>query len=430
MKIAFLITGSGGSFYCSNCYRDMLYFRAVKKTPGVTASAIPLYLPPEKIYREEGFDANVFFGAISLYLRERVSFLEQMPTFMDKILDSPPLLKIAARRAGTTRTEGLEDITLNMINGAHSSRDKEVARLVKYLVASGKPDVIHLSNALIIGLARQIKKLLDVKIVCSLQNEDDWINDMAEPFQSQAWKMIGEEAANVDAFISPSIYYKDFFTARTGLSGNNIHTVPSGIEIPLFTESRKINTEPAIGFFSRVSYHNGFDKIADAFVALKKQEPFKNLTLHVCGGYTSDDKPFIAEQIRKIKESGFKSSVKIYPEFIGSSKQDFLNSIDVMSVPVRKYDAYGLYILESNAAGIPVVQPSTGAFPEILGRTGGGILYQNDTVTELSDNIARLLNDKKLAAGLGEKGKVNVREKLTLEHMASQLQMVYKTIQV
>ena len=48
MKIVYLITGSGGSFYCGNCYRDMLYIRAIRKVPGITAKAIPLYLPPDK----------------------------------------------------------------------------------------------------------------------------------------------------------------------------------------------------------------------------------------------------------------------------------------------------------------------------------------------------------------------------------------------
>jgi len=428
MKIAFLVTGSGGSFYCSNCYRDMLYFKAVKNVEGITANAIPLYLPPDKMYTESGFDSNVFFGAISLYIREKIHFLEQMPSFMDKIFDSPPLLKIAAKQAGTTRTEGLEDITLNMISGDHSPREREVKRLVKYLISIGKPDVIHISNALIIGLARQIKELLDVKIVCSLQNEDDWINEMAEPFQTQAWKMIGDESVNIDAFVSPSRYYKDFFIDKTGFAGENIYIVPSGIDLQAIVETKKTNPAPAIGFFSRVSYHNGFDKLADAFIILKKMPQFRDLTLHVCGGYTSDDKPFISDQIKKIKKNGFSGSVKIYPEFIGSSKQDFLNSIDIMSVPVRKYDAYGLYILESNAAGIPVVQPATGAFHEILEITGGGVLYSPDTVDELVTNLKNLLPDQTRLKEFGRLGKNAVKEKLSFDKMSSGLIKVYETI--
>jgi glycosyltransferase involved in cell wall biosynthesis len=428
MKIAFLVTGSGGSFYCSNCYRDMLYFRAVKMAEGATATAIPLYLPPERMYSESGFDSNVFFGAISLYLREKVPFLEQMPAFMDKILDSAPMLRIASKRAGTTRSEGLEDMTLNMISSNHSSREKEVERLVKYMVSNGKPDVIHLSNALIIGLAKQIKSLTGVKVVCSLQNEDDWINDMAEPYQSLAWKMIAGESENIDAFISPSNYYRNFFISKTGIQADKISVVPSGIDTPEFPDRKRNENGPAIGFFSRVSRHNGFDKLADAFIAIKSEKEFSDITLHVCGGFTADDKPFISEQISKIKEHGFKSSVHIYPEFVGSSKQKFLSAIDIMSVPVRKYDAYGLYILESNAAGIPVVQPATGAFPEILEMTGGGILYDPDTVDELAVNIKLLLRNKELAGSYGKKGSIAVKDKFTMSHMSSDLLSMYTSL--
>lgn len=425
MKIAFLVTGSGGSFYCSNCYRDLLYFRAVKMSPRISATAIPLYLPPEKAYIESGFDTNVFFGAISLYIREKIHFLENMPSFIDKVLDAPPLLRFASKRAGTTRTEGLEDVTLNMIDGNHSSREKEVERLVKYMIYNGKPDVLHLSNALIIGLARQIKNLADVKIVCSLQNEDDWINDMAEPFQSKAWKMIGAESEYIDAFVTPSIYYRDFFAGKTGISTEKIHVVSSGIDAGSASMSMKKTIEPAIGYFSRVNYHNGFDKLADAFIILKRERGFSSLTLHVCGGYTADDKHFISEQIKKIKESGFKSSVKIYPEFQGESKADFFNSIDLLSVPVRKYDGYGLYIIESNAAGIPVVQPATGAFPEILEKTGGGIMYSPDTVEELVRNIEKMLKDKSGLKELGCRGRENVIKHFTLDVMSGELESLY-----
>ena len=71
---------------------------------------------------------------------------------------------------------------------------------------------------------------MDVKIVCSLLNEDDWIDEMAEPYQSDAWKLIGKEAPNVDAFLTPSNYYKDLFISKTGISGNNFHVVPLGLD--------------------------------------------------------------------------------------------------------------------------------------------------------------------------------------------------------
>jgi glycosyltransferase involved in cell wall biosynthesis len=428
MKIVYLITGSGGSFYCGNCYRDMIYLRAIRKVKGISASAIPLYLPPDETNIESGLDKNVFFGAISMYLREKVPFLRKMPSFLDKLFDSAPMLRMAARRAGTTRTEGLEEMTLNMIKGEDAFPEQELQRLVNYLTSDGLPDIIHLSNALIIGLARQIKKKLDVKIVCSLLNEDDWINEMAEPYQTKAWKLISREATNVDAFLTPSVYYKDFFLSKTGISGHNFHVIPLGFDPGELTKIEKKDNYPSVGYYCRINSQNGFDKLVDAFIQLKSSNNLPGLTLHVSGGYTGDDKPFISEQIRKIKASGFKSFISIYPEFQGNSKLEFFSNIDVMSVPVRKHDGYGLYILEANAAGVPVVQPATGAFPEIIRRTNGGITYSPDNVAELSAGLLELLKDNDKRSSLGKEGKENVIKELSLEKMSEGLSLVYNSL--
>jgi glycosyltransferase involved in cell wall biosynthesis len=149
------------------------------------------------------------------------------------------------------------------------------------------------------------------------------------------------------------------------------------------------------------------------------------LTLHVCGGYTGADKHFLSQQIKKIRENKLEKSVKIYPEFQGDKKIEFFHNVDIISVPVRKYDGYGLYILEANAAGVPVVQPATGAFPEIIEKTKGGIIYSPDTVSELSSSLQKLLKDRDLLTTLGETGKKMVRQELSLDRMSAGLSEVY-----
>jgi len=406
----------------------MLYVKAIRKVPGVITRAVPLYLPPDRQNVRDGFEKEVFFGAISMFLREKVGFLKNMPPFMDKIVDSVPLLKLAARQAGATRTEGYEDLTLSMIEGDNAFRKHEVDRLVRYLIKDGKPDVIHLSNALILGLARQIKQRMNVRIVCSLLNEDDWIDEMAEPYQGNAWKMIAKEAIHVDSFITPSSYSKELFKRKTGLNCSNVHIVPLGFDPEKSDNFKTDSVHPALGYFSRVNAHNGFDKLTDAFINIKEKDLVPGLTLHVCGGFTGDDKPFISDQIKKIKTHGFQKSVKIYPEFLGNKKLEFFASVDVISVPVRKYDGYGLYILEANAAGIPVVQPATGAFPEILEMTEGGLTYSPDNNEELVNTLVKLLNDRDLQKILGEKGKQNVESKFSLEKMSIALSGIYNRL--
>lgn len=426
MKIIYLITGSGGSFYCANCYRDMLYVRAIRKVPGVEARAIPLYLPPfEEKAVQNIFDRNVFFGAISMFLREKVRFLRNMPAFLDRLLDIRPLLKLAAHQAGTTSTEGYEELTISMIEGDNAFRKNEVDRLVRYLMREGKPEIIHLSNALILGIARQLKKRMDIKVVCSVLNEDDWIDEMREPFRSRAWQMIAREAVYVDTFITPSNYFRNLFISKTGLKGDNIEVVPIGYDPELKPETRIVRTPSSVGYFCRVSHQNGFDKLVDAFIELKKKNTIPGLSLKVCGGYTGIDKPFILEQVRKLKNAGLGKSVTIYPEFKGDAKQKFFNDVDVITVPVRKYDGYGLYILEANNAGIPVVQPATGAFPEIVEKTGGGIVYTPDDVTELALNLERLMSDRDLLLRLGETGQKNAGGLFSIARMSDGLSAVY-----
>ncbi len=403
----------------------MLYVRAIRKVPEIVVKAIPLYLPPDRTSVDNSFDRNLFFGAISMYLREKVRLLRNMPSFFDKFLDSSLFLKLAAKQAGTTSTEGYEELTISMIEGDNAFRKTEVDRLVKYLMKEGKPDIIHLSNALILGIARQLRKRIKVKIVCSLLNEDDWIDDMAEPYRSRAWEMIAREAVYVDTFITPSNYYKNLFISKTGLKGDNLIVVPLGFDPEQFTITKNDLHYPSVGYFSRVNHHNGFDKLVDAFIDIKTKGLIPDLTLKVCGGYTGADKPFISKQIRKIREHHLEKSIKIYPEFQGTKKIEFFQDVDIISVPVRKYDGYGLYILEANSAGVPVVQPATGAFPEIIEKTGGGIVYMPDTVEELSSNICKLLKDRELLSRLGNRGREGVKQELSLDKMSEGLSEVY-----
>jgi len=426
MKVTYLVTGSGGSFYCGNCHRDMLYVSSIKKSGGIDISAIPLYLPPINEEYGEEFENPVFFGAISLYLRDKIKLFEHMPSFLDKILDAPPLLRIAAKKAGTTRTEGLEETTIAMIKGDDPSREKEIARLSKHICSHGQSHIIHLSNALIIGLASQLRRSCNVSIVCSLQNEDDWIEEMREPYRSEAWRLIGEESVNVDRFVAPSQYFKDFVIARTGIPGDKIDVVPSGLDPTRIEIPGRNGSLPAIGYFSRLSYQNGLDKLVDAFIMIREKDEIPGLQLHLCGGYTGDNRHFIKEQFRKIKDRHLDGDVKIFSSFHGKQKDEFFDSIDLMSVPVRKHDAYGLYLLEAAAAGVPVVQPATGAFPEIVRNTGGGITYEPDTVESLAESIVKMMADRDSLRELGISGFDSTRKRLSTGSMAKQLISVYR----
>lgn len=97
----------------------------------------------------------------------------------------------------------------------------------------------------------------------------------------------------------------------------------------------------------------------------------------------------------------------------------FYEACDVLSVPARQSEAFGLYVIESMAAGTPLVQPSCVTFPELIEETGGGILYGPNTVGALADALEPLFGELRRLRMLGEAGRRVVRERFTDATMAS-----------
>ena len=75
-------------------------------------------------------------------------------------------------------------------------------------------------------------------------------------------------------------------------------------------------------------------------------------------------------------------------------KIEHLRGLTVLSVPVRYPEAFGLYTIEAMAAGVPIVQPNHGAFPEIIEHTGGGATYNSNNPEALADALKPWLNDR------------------------------------
>ena len=100
----------------------------------------------------------------------------------------------------------------------------------------------------------------------------------------------------------------------------------------------------------------------------------------------------------------------------------------MLSVPATYQEPKGLFLMEAMAAGIPVVQPRVGAFPEIIDKTGGGLIVEPGDPAALADGILALAQDPALADRLGRAGAAGVREHYTLASIADQVEAVYREV--
>jgi len=424
MRIIHIIPGSGGTFYCGNCLRDSKYVVALRKM-GHEVIKVPMYLP---LFADEHdlHDIPVFYGAISIYLKQLYPLFEKAPGWFDKLLNSKPMLKMAAGMAGSTRAKGLSEMTISMLKGEHGYQHEELDRMIDWIRHHYPADVVHLSNALLSGLAPRIREKLGVPVFCSLQDEDVWIDVMKPEFREEAWNLMHENARSIDRFISVSNYFSTFMKQRIRLPDYKVKTIYLGID-PADYEYIPISGKPRnIGFISRMCEENGLDILVEAFISLKDRQGFQDVNLILTGGSTGDDKHYINKLKKRIDQSGLHNQVEILENFEEEGRKEFFRKISVVSVPVRIGEAFGLYLLESMASGVPVVQPALGAFPEIILKSGGGITFEPNKPEILAESLANLLSDQKLLAGLSQAGYEGVHRYFDIFTHARELVTAYE----
>jgi len=398
MKILHIIPGSGGSFYCGNCMRDSKYVPALKAL-GHDVVKLPMYLPLFANVEEEN-DTPVFYGAVSIYLKQLYPIFRKAPKWVDTLLNAKPLLKLAAKYSGSTDAKGLEDMTISMLMGEEGLQSEELERMVDWIVDHYKPDVIHLSNALLLGLAPTIKRRLDTVLICSLQDEDVWVDVMDPQFRDRVWGLMQKAVEHVDGFVAVSDYYAARMKESMKIPVEKLTSIHIGVDPADYFPHPIENKKRTIGYVSRMCHENGLDILVDAFIGLKKRTDFKDVTLMITGGSTGVDTKYLNELKALIKKNNLTDQVHFQEDFSAEGLKNFYEQVMVLSVPVRNGEAFGIYLLESMASGVPVIQPALGAFPEIINLSGGGIVYQPNEPSALTQTLADTLSNPALLSKL------------------------------
>ena len=423
MRLVHLTAGTG-SFFCGTCLRDHALVKALRRL-GHDALMVPLYLPlvlDDSGSREE---SPLFFGGINVYLQQKSAFFRHTPQWLDKLLDSPALLRQAGRKAGMTNPRELGEMTLSMIKGENGRQAKELDKLVAWLVEQ-KPDVVCLSNSLLIGVARRVREELRVPIICSLQGEDAFLDSLPEPYREHCWQLVRERAADVDRFVAPSRYYNALMQERLRLAPEKIIVIYNGIDLDGFEPATAPTDSPTVGFLARMCRDKGLDTLVEAFIKLAPRVP--HARLKIGGTQTDADRAFVNDLTGRLGQAGIANAVKFLPNLTHAEKQQFLRGLTVLSVPTRTGEAFGLFVIESLASGVPVAQPNNGAFPELIEFTGGGVLYAQGDASSLADALERLLLDPAHAAELGRCGREIVNSRFTSDAMARSFEELLKQL--
>lgn len=426
MRIVQITPGAGG-MYCGNCFRDNMLVRELRQQ-GHDVLMIPLYLPMTLDEQDESTGTPIFFGGINVYLEQKLRLLGHMPEWLHKQLASPALLKWASGRAAKTRASDLGDLTLSMIKGEEGNQVRELRDLVAFLRQNHRPDVICLSNALLAGLARTLKRELRTPIVCMFQGEDSFLDSLPESHRQRTWDAMAERCREIDLCIAPSQYFGDLMARRLSLPPEKVKVVHNGIDLEGYFPASHPPATPVLGYFARMCKEKGLHLLIESFIEIRRRGRVPGLKLHVGGGMGPADEPLVHELKQRLESAGLFGDVTFFPNVTKEQKQQFFRRLTLLSVPALYGEAFGLYLLEAWASGIPVVQPPVAAFPELVQASAGGSIAASVEPKDLATAIEEMLLDEPRRGEAARRARISAEEKFSSARMArdvgAALQMV------
>ena len=430
MRILSITAGAAG-MYCGSCLRDnALAIELLARGHDVTL--VPVYTPTLTD------DANVsrrdvLFGGISVYLQQHSPIFRKLPRFLDRLWDSPRLIGLFAGRGISPDARFLGEMTISMLQGESGVLRKEFDKLVDWTKDEPIPDVVNLPNSLLISMAAPLKRALGRPLCITLQGEELFIDSLVPPYREQALALIRRQVRDVDRFIAVGEYCARFMSSLLEIPADRISVVPLGIPVDGYGPSGPPKGGPhvhpfRVGYLARIAPEKGLRQLAEAYVRLRRRMNGAPARLEVAGYLAPDHRAYLENARAVLAEAGLQGEMTYRGELDRAGKRAFLRDLDVLSVPATYDEPKGMSLLEAMASGVPVVQPRRGAFVEVVGKTGGGVLVDQDDPDALASGLHSLWADAALRERLGRSGYEGVRKHYTIAHSADRLMAVYESL--
>ncbi len=426
LRIAYLAAGAGGML-CGSCIHDNALVRAFHRR-GHDALLLPIYTPLRTDEENVSYD-RVFYGAVNIYLEQKAPVWSRMPAAVRRLLDNPRLLARLARGAGSTDARQLGELALSMVRGEEGRQVAELRSLARWLAAEFRPEVVHLTNSMLLGMVHLLREALpDALMVCGLQGEDIFLQDLDDIHRPRVLAEMRRRVREAHVLIAPNGYYADAMSTLLRVPRERIDVARLGIEF----EGHDGNVEKpqppplVLGYLARVCPEKGFHLAAETFRELSRRLGPGQVRFRAAGYLGGRDREYFERQRRRIGDWGLEADFEWLGEVGRQEKIDLLQSVHLLLLPTVYREAKGLPALEAMANGVPAVLPNHGGFPEMLEMTGGGVLAAAGDVSSFADVAAELGSDPQRREQLGRQGRDGVRRHFGTDQMAAETLAAYR----
>ncbi len=234
----------------------------------------------------------------------------------------------------------------------------------------------------------------------------------------------------VDRVIAQAYSHKNYLIRSEGFKPEKIEVIYNSVNLEQFNkpiDSQYVRKElgipeglPIIGIVARLSPEKGH------IVFLKAAKKIINIFPDTWFLIVGDGK-----EREKLEEMTRKLAIQSNVYFLGV-REDILRIISLFDVavlasfPIR--ETFSNAILEYMAAAKPVVATKVGSISEQVVDGETGFLISPGDSDAIANAILRLLQDRKLAKKMGERGRERVEENFTLQKMVAKYESLFEDL--
>lgn len=254
-------------------------------------------------------------------------------------------------------------------------------------------------------------------------------NPYYAPRAKPLWKLyralVGQRtlsAADAVVVISPQ---EEAALRADGLRPRRVELIPPGIDPETFAtrrenpfEKRGLAGKSVVFFAGRLARAKGLDLVLRALPNIVREIPAAHLAI---AGEDFGEQ----ETLQQLAESlGVSRAVT----WLGKlPREELLAAYQHASAFVfpSRYEAFGIAVLEAQAAGCPVVAANASALPFLVSDGETGLLSRPEDPEHLAAALLRLLNDRPLAERLAQNARARVLRDFTWDRSIEKLRTLY-----
>ncbi|MBW1785296.1 MAG: glycosyltransferase family 4 protein [Deltaproteobacteria bacterium] len=240
------------------------------------------------------------------------------------------------------------------------------------------------------------------------------------------------ETATPDSLLGRTLTSADWVTTISNAMLHDLHRLApeikerasliyNALETPQASPRPLCFENPTLLCLGRVVDDKGFDIAVKALPRIIEKAPKVRLII-------AGDGPARPDLMNMSNALGLSDAVKFTGWVNPAGVPDLINTADVVIVPSRCREAFGLVALQAAQMGRPVIATRVGGLPEVVLDNETGVLIAGEDHAALSNAVLELLHNPAKANRLGECGRFRARRIFSWESYLGKYDKLYQQI--